>query len=244
MQHSVLHTIYEAKKANKKLLALLLDPDKLDIHKLENLVSKINQSKADYIFIGGSTVAEGATEKLVISLKSYINIPIVLFPGDYSQLTPKVDAVLFLTLLSGRNPEYLIEQQVKSIPFFKTNATESIATGYILIDGDTTTSTQKVSNTKPISQQNSSLIEHTAIAGEMKGNKLIYLEAGSGAKTPVHSEIIKTVSENCTIPIIVGGGLRTIAAIKSAYSNGADMVVIGTAFEEDVDFFEKLWTTN
>tara|TARA_B100000809_G_scaffold32497_2_gene28412 strand:+ start:30584 stop:31306 length:723 start_codon:yes stop_codon:yes gene_type:complete len=240
MRNSILQDILKAKKQGKKLLAVLLDPDKLRLSKVEKIIFKINNSSIDYIFIGGSNVAKGLTEKCVLKIKQHTEIPVILFPGDYSQLTPQVDAILFLALISGRNPEYLIEQQIKSIPFLEKNKVECIPTGYILIDGGTTTATQKVSNTNPILQEEVQLIEHTALAGQYLGKQLIYLEAGSGAKKPISDAIIKKVSQTCTIPIIVGGGLRSKEMIEKAFDHGADLVVIGTILEEDKNFLQNV----
>jgi putative glycerol-1-phosphate prenyltransferase len=239
MQNSILQEIIAAKKQDKKLLAILIDPDKIEISEIKETVFKINQSNADYIFIGGSTVEKGCTEKCVLKIKEFTKLPIVLFPGDYSQLTPQLDAVLFLALISGRNPEYLIEQQIQSVPFLEKNKVECISTGYILIDGCTKTATQIVSNTLPISQKDIQLIVHTALAGQYLGKQLIYLEAGSGAKKPVSETIIKNTSQKCSIPIIVGGGIRSKTAIQRAYNSGADIVVIGTAFEENENFLQS-----
>jgi len=167
-------------------------------------------------------------------------LPVVLFPGDVSQISQKADGILFLSLLSGRNPEYLIEQQIKSVPFLKDSSLEILPTGYILIDGQKNTATQKVSNTKPISQENTELILNTALAGEFSGKKLIYLEAGSGAKIPVDTNIINVVNNNLSIPLIVGGGIRSKKQLEIAFNAGADLVVIGTAFEKDEAFFNQL----
>lgn len=239
MQNSILQEIIEAKKHGKKLLAVLLDPDKIQLSEIKETIFKINTSNADYIFIGGSTVEKGLTEKCVLEIKKLTETPVILFPGDYSQLTNKLDAVLFLALISGRNPEYLIEQQIQSVPFLEKNNVECISTGYILVDGGTKTATQIVSNTNPISQENIQLIEHTALAGQYLGKQLIYLEAGSGAKKPVSETIIKQVSQKCSIPIIVGGGIRSKTAIQNAYDHGADIVVVGTAFEENENILQS-----
>lgn len=239
MSNSILQDIIVAKQQGEKLLAILLDPDKLKLKTIEKIISKINNAKANYIFVGGSMVAPDLTDLFVSKIKELSQLPVVLFPGDYTQLTQKADAVLFLSLLSGRNPEYLIEQQIQAVPFLRQSLLECIATGYILIDGGTFTSTQKVSNTLPISQKEVEHITHTALAGEYQGKKLIYLEAGSGAKNPVSEEIIQEVSNSCSIPIIVGGGIRSRNSIQNAYDNGADLVVIGTAFEEDYNMFEN-----
>lgn len=222
-----------SKQKGKKLLAVLLDPDKLELGNIKQSVNNIDPEKVDFIFIGGSTVKNGITETFVKKLKAQTNIPLVLFPGDYNQINNHADAVLFLSLLSGRNPEYLIEQQIQSVPLLQKTNLEIISTGYILIDGGVETAVQKVSETKPLSQENTDEITHTACAGMYLGNQLIYLEAGSGAKYPVKGKIIKNVKSNIEIPLIVGGGIKTKEQLESAYQNGADLVVVGTAFEEN-----------
>ena len=198
------------------------------------------KNKVDFIFVGGSTVDLGITDAIVSKLKNLTDIPIILFPGDYLHLTNKADAVLFLSLLSGRNPEYLIEQQIKSVGFLKNSNLEIIPTAYILIDGGVETSVQRVSKTIPISQSNIDKIVSTSIAAAYMGKQLIYLEAGSGATVVVNPNIIKTVSENIDIPIIVGGGIRTKTQLENAYNSGADLIVIGTAFEEDNDALKSI----
>jgi len=229
-----------AKKENKKLLAVLIDPEKFDIQHSKDFFNKLHQSITTHIFVGGSTDKNHQTEKVVIAIKNKTHLPVLLFPGDVQQITPKADGILFLSLLSGRNPTYLIEQQIQSVPFLKNTDLEIIPTAYILVDGSSKTATQKVSNTKPIAQNQTELIVHTALAGMYLGNKLIYLEAGSGAKTPVNTSVIKKVSQNIAIPLLVGGGIRSKKQLDNAYAAGADMVVIGTAFEEDESFFNEL----
>ncbi|WP_457617407.1 phosphoglycerol geranylgeranyltransferase [Lutibacter sp.] len=232
MTNSILKDIQKASEKGNKLLAILLDPDKIDIHNLPKIATKIEDLGANYIFVGGSTVENGITEILVAILKKHTKLPIILFPGDCSQITHKADALLFLSLLSGRNPEFLIEQQIKAVPYLKNSTLEIIPTGYILIDGGTKSSVLKVSKTTPIPQKNIKLATETAIAGMYKGKQLIYLEAGSGAKVPVHPSIVSSVKKNISIPLIVGGGIKTKKQLTNAYKNGADLVVIGTAFEE------------
>ncbi len=238
--NTILEHIKTSREKGDKLLAILLDPDKLLISEVEETITKINQSKVDYIFVGGSTVSIGITEVLVKKIKTLTHIPIIIFPGDFEQVTNKANALLFLSLLSGRNPEYLIGQQIKSVRKLKKTSLEIIPTGYILIDGGVETSVQKVSNTTPISQLNIEEITMTAIAGELMGKQLIYLEAGSGATEAVSQEIIKEVSDNLTIPLLVGGGIRTKKQLKNAYKNGADIVIIGTAFEENNSILEAI----
>ncbi len=236
MNKSILEFIQKAAIKNEKLLAILLDPDKTSLEKLPEIASRINNLNANFIFVGGSFVENGITDLFVETLKKYTLLPIVLFPGDFSQLTNHADALLFLSLLSGRNPEYLIEQQIKSVPFLKNSVLEIIPTGYILIDGGTKSSVLKVSDTKPISQKNIELAVDTAVAGMYKGKQLIYLEAGSGAKVPVNPQLISAVKKHITIPLIVGGGIKTKKQLNNAYENGADLVVIGTAFENNASF--------
>ncbi len=232
MTESLLEYIQKASKNGEKLLAILLDPDKTTIDELPKIVQKIARLKADFIFVGGSFVKTSTTGLFVKMLKIHTHIPVILFPGDYSQLTNNADGLLFLSLLSGRNPEYLIEQQIKSVPYLKNSTLEIIPTGYILIDGGTHSSVLKISNTTPIPQDNIELAVDTAVAGMYKGKQLIYLEAGSGAKTPVNPNLIARVKENINIPLFVGGGIQSKKQLQSAYQNGADLVIIGNAFEE------------
>lgn len=233
----IYHEIIESKKKNQKLLAILLDPDKIVWNMMQNLISKINQSPATHIFIGGSLVENNILDELIIEIKKYCPLPIVLFPGNPSQISDKADAILFLSLISGRNPDFLIEHQVKAAPILKQTQLEVISTGYILIESGSETAVERISKTKPMSRDNLDLVLSTAQAGEMLGNKLIYLEAGSGAKQAVPLEMIKKVSENIEIPLLIGGGIIDLQGIQNAYKAGADLVIIGTAFENDLNFF-------
>ena len=239
--HKKSHTIYqdilEAKRNGQKLLAILLDPDKIILERLEVLIEKINQSPATHLFIGGSHVQNNILDELIIALKQKISLPIVLFPGNPSQISAQADAILFLSLISGRNPDYLIGHQVDAVPILKKTHLEIISTGYVLIESGSETAVARVSNTKPLDRNNCEYVMYTAQAGEMLGHKLIYLEAGSGAKQAVPLEIIKKASNNIEIPLIVGGGIIDLQGIQKAYEAGADLVVIGTAFENDVEFF-------
>ena len=237
---NIYQNIVSAKKEGKKLLAVLIDPEKMDLKHIPCFFEKIHNSIATHIFIGGSTDKDNQTESVVMAVKKETNLPVILFPGDVSQITNKADGVLFLSLLSGRNPEYLIEQQIKAAPILKNAPLEIIPTGYILIDGKKETATQKVSNTKPISQEKTTRILHTSLAGEFSGKQLIYLEAGSGATQVVSQNIIEMVSNKITVPLIVGGGIHTKKQLEDAFNAGADIVVIGTAFEKDESFLKVL----
>ena len=230
--------ILQSKLKKQKLLAILLDPDKIVWDKLEYLIEKIKQSPATHIFIGGSHVQNNILDELIVCLKEKINLPIVLFPGNPSQISDEADAILFLSLISGRNPDYLIEHQVNAAPILKKTQLEIIPTGYMLIESGGETAVERISKTKPLDRNNFNYALATAQAGEMMGNKLLYLEAGSGAKNAVPLEMIQSIAENIEIPLIVGGGIIDMEGIQNAYAAGADLVVIGTAFEKDHNFFE------
>ncbi|MFK2818790.1 geranylgeranylglyceryl/heptaprenylglyceryl phosphate synthase [Flavobacteriaceae sp. LMIT009] len=236
----VYNDILAAKKSNKKLLTILIDPDKTSVHSTSSLINKVNQTKITHIFVGGSTVEEGIIDGFISEIKKNTELPILIFPGNVTQISNKADALLFLSLISGRNPEYLIGKQVEAVSKLKDTQLEVIPTGYLLIENGKETAVQRVSETKPMLRKNVQLISDTAKAGELLGMKLIYLEAGSGAKHSINSEIISKVKSKLKIPLIVGGGMRTLTQINNAYTGGADMVVIGTAFEEDQSFLDEL----
>ena len=224
----------------EKLLAVLIDPDKMKTPELSLFCNKINKSIATHIFVGGSIVEDNLMDGFISELKTYTALPILIFPGDVSQISDQADAILFLSLISGRNPKYLIEKQVQSVSKLKSTNLEVIPTGYVLIENGKETSVQRVSETKPLKRDNIKVITDTAKAGEYLGKKLIYLEAGSGAKHPINSEIISSVKQVLNIPLIVGGGIRSKEQIHKTYQSGADLVVIGTAFEVDENFFNEL----
>lgn len=236
----VYNDILAAKKSNEKLLTILMDPDKTSIDSIPSLINKVNQTKITHIFVGGSTVEEGIIDGFISEIKKNTELPVLIFPGDITQISDKADALLFLSLISGRNPKYLIGKQVEAVAKLKGAFLEVIPTGYLLIENGKETAVQRVSETKPMSRNDIQLITDTAKAGELLGMELIYLEAGSGAKHPINEEIISKVKSSLNIPLIVGGGIRTINQLNLAYQSGADMVVIGTAFEEDEAFFNEL----
>jgi len=236
---NIYNHIVLSKINNQKLLAILLDPDKIDLDNVGIIIEKIKQSPATHVFIGGSLVENNIIDELISKIKRNCHLPTVLFPGNPSQISDKADAILFLSLISGRNPDYLIGHQVKAVPILKQTNLEVISTGYILIESGTETAVERVSQTTPLARNNPEYILQTAQAGELLGNKLIYLEAGSGAKQAVPQEIIKLVSQNIDIPLMVGGGIVDLQGIQNAYDSGADLVVIGTAFEKDLNFFKS-----
>ena len=235
---NIYQTILDARSKNQKLLAILLDPDKLELSSMKSLILKINQSPATHIFVGGSSFEGSHLDEIIIRLKKKIKLPILLFPGNPSQISAEADGILFLQLLSGRNPDYLIEHQINAVPMLEKTKLEIISTGYILIESGAETAVERVSQTKPLSANNIEYISQTAKAGEMIGNKLIYLEAGSGAQHAVPPEIITNVSERISVPLLVGGGIRSKKQIDEAFAAGADLVVIGSAFEDDLNFFD------
>lgn len=212
-------------------IALLLDPEKADLSRL--VIT--DEVRPDFIFVGGST--GGDTTEFVRELKSQISnlkspIPVVLFPGNSSQFTYEADAVLFLSLLSGNNPEYLVGQQIRSARAIHDSHLDFVPTAYVLIDGGVETSTMRVTATQPIPQTDVNRIVDVCLAAELMGKQLIYLEAGSGAKTPVSADIIRAVKNAVSVPLVVGGGIRTPEAMNAAFDAGASIVVIGNHFEE------------
>jgi len=239
MKNIYKHILDSALK-KEKLLAILIDPDKFLVKHTTRFIEKVNKSIATHIFVGGSTVSEHKTDILVEEIKKHTHLPIILFPGDLTQITDKADAILFLSLISGRNPDYLIGKQVQAVSKLSTTQLDILATGYILIESGKRTAVEKVTKTKPLSRNNIQHIVNTAVAGEFLGMKLIYLEAGSGAKEPLTENIISAVKNKLNIPLIVGGGIKNTKQIENAYHSGADLVVIGTAFEEDESFFDDL----
>jgi len=236
----IYNNILYAISKGEKLLAVLIDPDKFELSKVEGFIKKVNASIATHIFVGGSEVEAEITETLVAEIKKYTKLPIVLFPGDVSQITKKADALLFLSLISGRNPDYLIGKHVEASSKLRKSKLEVIPTGYLLIENGKETSVRKVTGTIPLKRGNVQHIVNIAKAGDLLGMKLIYLEAGSGATHPITPQIISAVKQDINVPLIVGGGIKTQQQLQDAYQSGADLVVIGTAFEEDEQLFNEL----
>jgi len=241
LKNDVLPSLYrqllEIKARGEKALAILLDPDKIDLADVDYWCERIAASPATHLFIGGSIVHSDHMDDLVWALKLRTSLPIVLFPGHPSQLSRHADAMLYLSLLSGRNAEFLIGHHVDSAQSVIASQIETVPTGYILCGDDHTTAVARVSQTRPIPCREQDTIVNTALAAQLLGKQLVYLEAGSGARDAIPTEIIEKVSQQLSIPLIVGGGIRTQAGIQAAYKAGADLVVIGTAFENDPDFF-------
>ena len=221
------------------MFALLIDPEKASDEWLRQMMSTVDGQQSIvnsqlFIFVGGSQLRESAFD-VVEKIKSLTSIPVVMFPGDTSQFADNVDALLFLSLASGRNSKYLIEQHIDAAQTIKKSGVECISTGYILIDGGKHTAVERISNTSPYSTDNVQLITNTALACELLGHKIIYLEAGSGANHPVPQNIIKATRETISIPLIVGGGIKTPQQMLSAFDSGADLVVVGNHLESHPD---------
>ena len=216
-----------------KSMAVLVDPDDVDQAGLMNLVKIAIEADADYFFVGGSLVASGDMGSVVECIKSNCVIPVVLFPGNAIQIHPGADAILFLSLISGRNPELLIGQHVVSAPILKRSNLEVIPTGYMLVHSGRPTSVTYMSNTQPIPNDKSTLAVSTALAGEMLGHSLIYMDAGSGAEKPISTKMIRQVRANISLPLIIGGGLTSTQKVKDAIGAGADVVVVGNGAQKN-----------
>ena len=230
----------DAKKRGEKRLAVLFDPDKFQQPKMEHALRLAIEAKVDYFFIGGSLVVNNMLDTLLEHIHTQCAIPLVLFPGSSFQLSYRADALLFLSLISGRNPELLIGQHVISAPYLKLSPLEIISTGYILVDGGVSTSVQYMSNTHPIPANKNDIAVCTALAGELLGLKMIYLEAGSGATSPVSDSMVEAVSGAVSVPLIVGGGIRTPEKVAATFCAGADLIVVGNAFENDPELIREM----
>ena len=233
MVENIYINLQKAKKAGKKKMAILIDPDKMRLGKLDEILKLAIEANVDYFFIGGSLIVNNMLDQCLTAIKEACNIPIILFPGDSYQLSYRADAILFLSLISGRNADLLIGKHVISAPYLKLSPLEIISTGYMLIDGGVPTTVSYMSNTIPIPSNKTDIALCTAVAGEMLGLKLMYLDAGSGAQTPVSKSMIEAVSGAVAAPLIVGGGIRTPEKALENVKAGADVIVVGNAIEKD-----------
>lgn len=216
----------------RKSVALLLDPDKLTKASLDNIVMTAVKCRADYIMTGGS-LTFNSVDQLISEVKSICNIPVVLFPGNLLQLSHKADSILLLSLISGRNPELLIGNHVIAAPFLKDVRNKVISTGYILISCGTRTSVEYISQTEAIPSNKPEIVVATAMAGEMLGLNLIYLEAGSGASSHIPVSIISAVRKNISVPLAVGGGIKNGKEVEAIFRAGADLVILGNGCEQN-----------
>ncbi|MBI5219478.1 MAG: geranylgeranylglyceryl/heptaprenylglyceryl phosphate synthase [Bacteroidia bacterium] len=223
---------------HKKQFALLIDPDKHNDGSLLKTIHTANEANVDFILVGGSIISN-TLENTIEILKKNSTIPIIIFPGSLLQISENADAILLLSLISGRNPDFLIGNQVVAAPMLKKSNLEVLSTGYILIESGKTSSVEYMSNTKPIPYDKVDIAVATAIAGEMLGHKLVYIEAGSGAPKPVSSKMISEVKKHLKIPLIAGGGIRTAEDVENVCKAGADILVIGTAIEKEMEKIKK-----
>ena len=225
---------------DKKQIAILIDPDKTDLKKLQKTIDAANKANIDFFLVGGSLLLKNNLEETIVFIKKNSKKKVYLFPGNPSQISAKADGILLLSLISGRNADLLIGNHVQAAPLLKQSKLDIISTGYMLIESGTPTTVSYISNTTPIPANKPEIAACTALAGEQLGLKSIYLEAGSGAQNAVSKETISAVKKMIKIPLIVGGGIRNKEQIETAFSAGADIVVIGTAIENDVTFLESI----
>ncbi len=236
-----IHTdLIKAKANGDKKFAVLLDPDKIRLKQFEKTLQLAIEAKVDYFFIGGSLIVSDMLDKTLESIKKTCQIPIILFPGNSFQLSYKADALLFLSLISGRNAELLIGKHVVVAPYLKLSPLEIISTGYMLIDGGVPTTVTYMSNTKPIPANKPDIAASTALAGQFLGLKLIFMDAGSGAQNPISIDMIEAVSNTIEIPLIVGGGIKTPEKTRENAKSGADLIVVGDAIEKDPELLTDL----
>jgi putative glycerol-1-phosphate prenyltransferase len=220
----------------RPVLAVLVDPDKFN-HAIIELADRLG---VHCFLVGGSRLEKGDVSSTIARIKKISRIPVILFPGDESQLTHRADGLLLLSLLSGRNPEYLIEKHIAAAPVIKRMKLKFISTAYLLIDGGKQSTTQKVTGTKPLDPRDVKYIVHTAIAAEQLGFKAVYLEAGSGAPASISPHIIRALKKEISVPVIAGGGIHSRSTAEALLHAGADMLVIGNALEKDMLLLEDI----
>lgn len=240
MKHRIYTQLLERKQKGQKSFAVLIDPDKVNKESVEQLVKLSVDAAVDYFLVGGSLVISNRLDEVVQQIKAICKIPVILFPGSPSQVSTYADALLYLSLISGRNPELLIGQHVISAPFVKQSGLEIISTGYMVVDGGAPTTVSYISNAAPLPADKNEIAMCTAMAGEMLGMKVIYMDAGSGAKRAISESMIQSVAQQIEAPLIVGGG---IIDPEKAYLNckaGADVIVIGNAIEKDASLIKEM----
>jgi phosphoglycerol geranylgeranyltransferase len=242
MTNRIYQSLLERKTKGQKSFAVLIDPDKITAEKIDELTSLAVSAGVDYLLVGGSLVISNRLDEVVQQIKKNCDIPVILFPGSPSQVSRYADALLYLSLISGRNPELLIGQHVISAPFVKKSGLEIMSTGYMVIDGGAPTTVSYISNATPIPADKNEIAMCTAMAGEMLGMKLIFMDAGSGAKRAISESMIEQVSKIIEVPLVIGGG---ISDPEKAYRNckaGADVIVIGNAIEKDASLIREMST--
>lgn len=239
MTKSLIKSLKESRKLGNKHLGVLIDPDKIEFDRIPVLAGKFKEAGISYILVGGSLLTTNRFNEVVVLVKKYSNIPLILFPSTAYQISDEADAILFLSLISGRNADLLIGKHVEAAPILYDSNLEIIPTGYMLIDGGSPTTASYMSNTQPIPSNKPEIASCTAVAGQMLGLQAIYLDAGSGAKNPVPQIMIQEVGKAIKVPLIVGGGIKTPELAYNAAVSGADLVVIGNVLETSP---ELLWS--
>lgn len=236
MQKDIYSIICNSAKRNKKIFSVLIDPDKFNM----DVVYESNHAKVDFLLVGGSGVKQKCFLNCVKKVKSISKIPVVIFPGGREQISKAAEALLLLSLISGRNPDYLIGEHVRAAKPLKESKLEIIPTGYILINGGRKATAQKITHTKPIGHTDYSLVQSTAIAGELLGMRLLYLESGSGAKIPINKKMIQVIKQAISVPLLVGGGIDSPDKAIACSAAGADMIIVGNAIEKDISLISKI----
>jgi len=240
MTKAIYQSLTERKRLGKKSFAVLVDPDKVNDSDMEQTIALATEAGVDYFLVGGSLVISNYLDECVQIIKRNCTIPVILFPGSPSQVSKYADALLYLSLISGRNPELLIGQHVVSAPVVKQSGLEIMPTGYMVIDGGAPTTVSYISNASPLPADKNEIAMCTAMAGEMLGMKLIYMDAGSGAKRAISESMIEKVAGCIEVPLIIGGGITNP---EKAYLNckaGADLIVVGNAIEKDASLIREM----
>ena len=240
MLKAIYHSLTERKRTGKKSFAVLIDPDKVNDFNMERLIDLSIAARVDYFLVGGSLVISNYLDECLQLIRRSCSIPTILFPGSPSQVSKYADALLYLSLISGRNAELLIGQHVVSAPFVKKSGLEIMPTGYMVVDGGAPTTVSYISNASPLPADKNEIAMCTAMAGEMLGMRLIYMDAGSGAKRPITESMIEKVAQSISVPLIIGGG---ITDPEKAYLNckaGADVIVVGNAIEKDASLIREM----
>lgn len=240
MTAPILNLFQQITLQNTKGFALLIDPDQADKAFLEHTMHLVSQGGVSFIFIGGSLVSGDSFLQTIRYVKARTHLPVIIFPGSNHHIFADADGILLLSLISGRNPEFLIGQHVVAAPLLKRSGLEILPTGYILVDGGAPTTVSYVSNTHPLPADKPAIAAATALAGEMLGQKLIYLDAGSGARAHIQPRMVAAVRKEVSLPIIVGGGITNVSDAYAMWGAGADVVVVGNATEKSPDFIAEM----
>ena len=240
MMKEIYKHIIQSKKEGNKLFSILIDPDKQNEKTLKSIIKKANNNKVDFFFVGGSLLTNDNLDLCISTIKTNSEIPVILFPGNSMQINNKADGILFLSLISGRNAEMLIGRQVITAPILKQSELEIISTGYMLVDSGKATTASYMSNTTPIPNDKNDVAVCTAMAGEMLGLKLIFMDGGSGAIHPISKEMITSVSEKTGVPLIIGGGINSAQKAIENLKAGADIIVVGNAIEKNETLISEI----